>query len=48
MVHAPVEPVFVAEFAGDTSVDDAGRYQHPVDYVLLRRDLTPGTVPPLA
>ncbi|MGW9676408.1 ATP-dependent DNA ligase [Streptomyces koyangensis] len=48
LVHAPVEPAFVAEFAGDTSVDDAGRYRHPVDYVRLREDLTPNTVPPLA
>ncbi|MFJ3630382.1 ATP-dependent DNA ligase [Streptomyces albidoflavus] len=48
LVHAPVEPAFVAEFAGDTSVDDAGRYRHPVDYVRLREDLTPDTVPPLA
>ncbi|MEU0139662.1 ATP-dependent DNA ligase [Streptomyces albidoflavus] len=48
LVHAPVEPAFVAEFAGDTSVDDAGRYRHPVDYVRLRDDLTPDTAPPLA
>ncbi len=48
LVHAPVEPAFVAEFASDTSVDDAGRYRHPVDYVQLRGDLAPGTVPPLA
>ncbi|MEU6363250.1 hypothetical protein [Streptomyces albidoflavus] len=48
LVHAPVEPVFVAEFAGDTSVDDAGRYRHPVDHVRLRGDLTPGSMPPLA
>ncbi|WP_164991951.1 hypothetical protein [Streptomyces sp. N1] len=48
LVHAPVEPTFIAELAGDTSVDDAGRYRHPVDYVRLRDGLTPGTVPPLA
>ncbi|WP_307784140.1 ATP-dependent DNA ligase [Streptomyces sp. DEF1AK] len=48
LAHAPVEPALVAEFAGDTSVDDAGRYRHPVAYVRLRDDLTPDTVPPLA
>ncbi|ALM43575.1 MULTISPECIES: hypothetical protein [Streptomyces] len=47
-MHVPVEPAFVAEFAGDTSVDDAGRYRHLVTYVRLREDLTPDTVPPLA
>lgn len=45
--HTPVEPVLVAEFAGDTAVDDAGRYRHPVRFVRLRDDMTPDAVPPM-
>ncbi|MFI1312390.1 ATP-dependent DNA ligase [Streptomyces albidoflavus] len=46
--HVPVAPVLVAEVTGDTSVDDAGRYRHPVRFLRLRDDLAPDAVPPLS
>ncbi|MGW9643062.1 ATP-dependent DNA ligase [Streptomyces albidoflavus] len=45
--HVPVAPVLVAEVAADASVDDAGRYRHPVKFLRLRDDLAPDAVPPL-
>ncbi|MEU6647142.1 hypothetical protein ABZ863_32075, partial [Saccharomonospora sp. NPDC046836] len=45
--HVPVEPALVAEVTADTSVDDAGRYRHPVKFLRLRDDIGPGSVPPL-
>ncbi|MGA5226487.1 ATP-dependent DNA ligase [Streptomyces koyangensis] len=45
--HVPVSPVLVAEVAADTSVDDAGRYRHPVKFLRLRDDIGPDSVPPL-
>ncbi|MER5295264.1 ATP-dependent DNA ligase [Streptomyces pharetrae] len=44
--YHPVRPELVVEFIADTSVD-AGRYRHPVRYLRLRDDLTPGQAPPL-
>ncbi len=43
--YHPVRPDLVAEFQADTAVD-AGRYRHPVRFLRLREDLTPGDVPP--
>ncbi|MCL6281726.1 ATP-dependent DNA ligase [Streptomyces albidoflavus] len=45
--HVPVEPALVAEVTADTSVDDAGRYRHPVRFLRLRDDIGPDSVPPL-
>ncbi|MEW2426326.1 ATP-dependent DNA ligase, partial [Streptomyces nigra] len=42
--HQPVRPELVAEFQGDTAVDE-GRYRHPVRFVRLREDVTAEHVP---
>ncbi|MFJ5212792.1 ATP-dependent DNA ligase [Streptomyces nigra] len=42
--HQPVWSEFVAEFQGDTAVDE-GRYRHPVRFVRLREDVTAEHVP---
>ncbi|WP_430378180.1 hypothetical protein [Streptomyces sp. B1-3] len=42
--YSPVSPDLVAEFQGDTSVDD-GRYRHPVRFVRLREDVDVEHVP---
>lgn len=43
--YHPVHPDLVAEFDGDTAVDE-GRYRHPVRFLRLRDDLTVQQVPP--
>ncbi|MGW7522671.1 hypothetical protein [Streptomyces sp. NPDC054783] len=43
--YHPVRPDLVVEFLADTAVDD-GRYRHPVRFLRLRGDLTPGDVTP--
>jgi hypothetical protein len=43
--YHPVRLDLVAEFRADTAVDE-GRYRHPVRFLRLREDLTPGDVPP--
>ncbi|MFF4888111.1 ATP dependent DNA ligase [Streptomyces nigra] len=42
--HQPVWPELVAEFQGNTAVDE-GRYRHPVRFVRLREDVTAEQVP---
>ncbi|MHA4818785.1 ATP-dependent DNA ligase [Streptomyces aculeolatus] len=43
--YHPVQPELIAEFVGDTTVDD-GRYRHAVRFSRLRDDLTPSQIPP--
>jgi hypothetical protein len=43
--YHPVRLDLVAEFQADNAVDE-GRYRHPVRFLRLREDLTPGDVPP--
>jgi len=40
----PVAPHLVAEFSGDTAVDD-GRYRHPVRFLRVREDLSVDQLP---
>ncbi|MFE1841624.1 hypothetical protein [Streptomyces sviceus] len=42
--YSPVSPERVAEFQGDTAVDD-GHYRHPVRFVRLREDVVVKHVP---
>ncbi|MFB8760568.1 ATP-dependent DNA ligase [Streptomyces nigra] len=42
--HQPVWPELVAEFQGDTAVDE-GRYRHPVRFVRIRAEMHPMQVP---
>lgn len=44
LLFHPVVPDHVAEVEADTAVD-LGRYRHPVRYLRLRGDMTPGDVP---
>jgi hypothetical protein len=43
--YHPVRPDLVAEFQADTALDEK-RYRHPVRFLRLREDLTPGDVAP--
>ncbi|MFF9184223.1 hypothetical protein [Streptomyces misionensis] len=43
--HRPVVPDVVVGFAGDTAGEE-GRYRHPVRFLRVREDLSPGSCRP--